>query len=370
MTWIGLDIGGANLKVADGHGYAHSEPFPLWRQPDRLPDALKKLLASAATELRVESDHLQLAVTMTGELADCFLTKAEGVRAIVRAAEQAAAGRSMQVYLTDGRFVPAADALGETLLAAASNWHALARFACPYCRGEHGLLIDIGSTTCDIIPLGKISTDFLPVAMGRTDPERLVAGELVYTGVQRSGVHGVVRELPWRGAMCPVAQEHFATTADAYVLLEEISEEAGNRDTADGRPRTKEFAQARLARTLCADTTLFSQADALRAARVVRDAQLDQLEEAVRHVLSRSVPPPTVVVLSGEGEFLARHLLDRLSWDGAMVSLAAELGDLTSRCGPAHALAVLARERQAWRQNKIFGGWNRPGCVPSRWQSP
>jgi hypothetical protein len=347
MTWIGLDIGGANLKLADGHRYAHSEPFPLWQQSSRLPDVLARLLALATSQMEVEPCRQQLALTMTGELADCFQTKAEGVQAIVRAAEQAAEGRSMQVYLTDGRLVAAEVAMANHLLAAASNWHALARFACRYCRGEPGLLIDIGSTTCDIIPLGKTSEGIEPVTMGRTDPERLVAGELIYTGIGRSGVHGVVRELPWRDAMCPVSLEHFATTVDAYVLLEEIPEEADNRDTADGRPRTKEFAHARLARTLCADTTLFSRADAVRVARMVRDSQLEQLEAAARRVLPRSVHPPAVVVLSGEGEFLGRHLLDRLSWDVEMVSLAAELGDSASRCGPAHALAVLARERYA-----------------------
>ncbi len=346
MTWIGLDIGGANLKVADGQGYARSEPFSLWQQPAQLPVALEKLLAQTTSRLEVPSCRQRLALTMTGELADCFLTKAEGVEAIVRAVKQAAAGRRLRVYRTDGRFVSAEAAMEKPMLTAASNWHALARFACRYCRAKPGLLLDIGSTTCDIIPLGKRSEGIEPVTMGRTDPERLVAGELVYTGVQRSGVHGVVRELPWRDTMCPVAQEHFATTADAYVLLEEIPEEADKHDTADGRPRTKEFAHARLARSLCADTGLFSRADALRAARVVRATQLDQLETAARRVLSRSASPPAVVVLSGEGEFLARHLLDRLSWEGETVSLAAELGDSASRCGPAHALAVLARECQ------------------------
>ena len=36
MTWLGLDIGGANLKAADGRGWAQIVPFPLWRDPDRL----------------------------------------------------------------------------------------------------------------------------------------------------------------------------------------------------------------------------------------------------------------------------------------------------------------------------------------------
>jgi len=344
MTWIGLDIGGANLKVADGRGFAHSVPFPLWQHPGRLASELTELLDWTTSRVAVAPRHQRLAVTMTGELADCFLTKAEGVPAIVCAVKQAAEGRSTRIYLTDGRLVSGEVAMEEPWLAAASNWHALARFACRYCRARPGLLIDIGSTTCDIIPLGKTHKEIEPIAKGRTDPERLATGELVYTGVQRSGVHGVVREFPWQDTTCPVAQEHFATTADAYVVLEEIAEDPNNHDTADGRTRTKNFSHARLARMLCADTTIFSWNDALRAARAIRNAQLEQLEKAAHRVLSAWAFPPAVAVLSGEGEFLARRLLGRLSWNGEIISLASELGNSASRCGPAHALAVLANE--------------------------
>ena len=76
MSWLGLDIGGANLKAADGRGWARSVPFALWRDPQGLAEALATLVESAPTAER-------LAVTMTGELCDCFRSKAEGVRHIL-----------------------------------------------------------------------------------------------------------------------------------------------------------------------------------------------------------------------------------------------------------------------------------------------
>jgi len=33
MSWLGIDIGGANIKVADGADYAASHFFPLWLRP-------------------------------------------------------------------------------------------------------------------------------------------------------------------------------------------------------------------------------------------------------------------------------------------------------------------------------------------------
>ena len=103
----------------------------------------------------------------------------------------------------------------EPLSVAAANWHALAQFACRYLAGEGGLLVDVGSTTTDMVPLLRGG----PAPHGLTDPERLLSGELVYTGVVRSPICGLATALPWRGQLCPTAQEVFATTCDAYVTL-------------------------------------------------------------------------------------------------------------------------------------------------------
>ncbi len=334
MSWLGLDIGGANTKIANGKGYAHSLPLPLWKHPERLATTLERLFAQAPS-----ADSI--AVTMTGELADCFATKAEGVAAILNAVEQAAGERGVCVYLCDGRFVQANTARAEALLAGASNWHVLGAFVGRYGEGERRLLIDIGSTTCDLIPLDSTG----PCASGKTDPERLASGELVYTGVERSPICAVVSQLPWRGKPCPVAQEFFATTQDAYLILDELQEEPENLETADGRPCTKAYAHARLARSICADTTMFSIADAEQAARVICEAQLDLITSAAQRVLARMAATPATIVLSGQGEFLSRKLLERIDLKCRIVSLVNELGSNVSRAACAHALAVLARER-------------------------
>lgn len=337
MSCLAIDIGGANLKASDGRGYAATRPFAVWREPGKLADEISALLSAAPA-------HALLVVTMTAELADCFATKAEGVREILDAVERAAAGRSeILVYQVDGQFVSAEQARRTPLLAAASNWHALAAFANHYAAAWPALLIDLGSTTADIIPLDPTG----PIAVGLSDPERLASGELVYTGVERTPLCAVIRSLSWQGHDCPVAAELFATTADAYLMLGEMSEEPGNVDTADGQPRTWPHALARLARMVCADADSFTAEDARQAAATVREAQLGQLQAAVEKVVSRFDSAPRTVIISGHGEFLLRHLLDRLHWRADVLSLTEELGPAASRCAPAHALAVLACERQA-----------------------
>jgi probable H4MPT-linked C1 transfer pathway protein len=333
VTWLALDIGGANIKVADGLGYCASEPFALWREPARLSEVLRLTMTRAPS-----CDHI--AATMTGELADCFVTKEEGVRHILTALKSAANGLPIWVYQTTGRLEPLHKALCNPLLAAAANWHALARFAARFAESSAAVLIDIGSTTTDVIPLvnGHLHS------RGITDTERLLTRELVYTGVERSPVCALVRHLPYRGQLCPVAQELFATTADAYLTLSELPEQPENTNTVDGRPATRDAARARLARSICADPTTFDAADAQAAAAAICRRQVAKIAAAVAKVLAQLQTPADTIILSGRGEFLARRVLNHIGSTKHIVSLAAQLGPELSRCAPAHALAVLARE--------------------------
>ena len=330
---LALDIGGANIKLADGKGYAANWPFPLWKNPERLADQIAHCLAAAPP-----AD--QLAVTMTGELCDCYATKSHGVRDIVAATNQAADRKQVAFYQTNGQFVSAETAMATPLLTAASNWHALASFAARFCDGKPGLLVDIGSTTADLIPIQSGRE----AARGRTDTERLFRGELVYTGVLRSPVCAVVDHLPWRGHRCPVAQELFATTGDAYLLLGELAEVANDTNTADGKPHTCSFAHARLSRMICADSEMVTREESRDFALHVCEAQLTMLERALSRVVSAMPCAPQVLLLSGQGEFLMRRLLERLGLAVHTISLTDELGTTASQCAPAHALAILANE--------------------------
>lgn len=332
MKILALDVGGANLKASDGAAFHVSRYFPLWKNPQGLADALRALIAEAPPSQTIVA-------AMTGELADCFATKREGVAAIVDAVAAAAGEREVQIYLTDGTFASPEEAKRRYLEAAASNWHATASLVARRIAPSAGMLIDVGSTTSDLIPLvgGRAA------AAGRTDPERLATGELVYTGVVRSPICAVTPTLPWRGRVCGVAQELFATTLDVYLWLGLLPEDASDRNTADGRPATRAAAHDRLARCLCADRELFDERDARAAAAVVRQAQVRRIAEAWTRV-NRTMPePPRTMVVAGEGEFLARAVLEHAGWVGPIVSLADEFGPIASRVAPAFALSRLAQ---------------------------
>jgi (4-(4-[2-(gamma-L-glutamylamino)ethyl]phenoxymethyl)furan-2-yl)methanamine synthase len=333
MDWLAFDIGGANLKAADGCGFALQHAFPLWRDPQRLAAELRTMIAESPPADR-------LAVTMTGELADCFESKLEGVKAILQSVHEAADGRHTRIYLTDGRLVAPTVVHRDPLAAAASNWHALATFVTRFAPEGNALLIDIGSTTTDIVPIhdGRI------LAVGRDDLQRLISGELVYAGVSRTPLCGLISTSPYREQLCPVMQEVFATTKDAYLILGELGENTTDQETADHRPATRRAARLRMCRMVGADESQFNMRDAVRMAQHVQEAQLQRYAEAVRQVVARQDSVPDIVILSGEGEFLGRKLLSLLGWEPDVVSMGQRLGPHASRAAPAHALAVLARE--------------------------
>src|SRR5581483_7793827 len=237
-----------------------------------------------------------IAVTMTGELCDCFETKRQGVHAILDAVAEAAGPVSVLVWQADGRFVSPATARAAPLLAAAANWSALATFAGRYAPDDTALVIDVGSTTADLIPL----SEGRPVPQGLTDPERLRSAELAYTGARRTPLCALVPG---------TAAEFFATTLDAYLVLGDLAEDADDRDTADGRPVTRAAAHARLARMLCADVETCTEEDTFQLALDARDRQADLLRRALGRVAGRLPEPPRTLILSGSGEFIVRRLL-------------------------------------------------------------
>src|SRR4030095_13896820 len=196
-----------------------------------------------------------MAVTMTAELADCFATKRDGVEFVLAAFRAAFPTTDVRVYGLDGRFRSVDDARQQPHDVAAANWMASATLVAR--THPDALFIDVGSTTSDIIPLvaGRVA------AVGRSDPERLCAGELVYTGCLRTPVCAVVRSLPLAGSRCRVAAEHFAIAADVHRWLGRLAENDYTCDTPDGRGRSRSEAGARLARMVCADSETLTDRD-------------------------------------------------------------------------------------------------------------
>lgn len=308
---VGWDIGGANVKAAClsiEHGRIQSlrvasQPFEIWRAKDRLPQVLQASLAA------VLPDQLPVAhaVTMTAELSDVFATKREGVQFVFDSLQSAFPAAEIYALNLTGQFEQLAVAQSHPLDFAAANWVASASWLArqyPDC-----LLIDVGSTTTDIIPIldGKLA------AFGRTDLERLAAGELVYTGLLRTNLAAIVQSVPLQGRICRVASEYFAISADIHLVLGHISPPDYVCPTPDGRAPTVDSARARLARLVCADTEQLSPTEIDTLAAHIYLQQVRQIEDGLSQTLSRLPALRTFPVLAlGSGAFLAAQAAHHL----------------------------------------------------------
>ncbi len=317
---LGLDIGGANLKAVHTSGAARTVAFPLWNHPDRLSDELARLCAAMPP-------HERLAVTMTGELCDCFATKREGVRAILESVRQAAGRVPTCIWTNQGRFCTGDEAAAAPLRVAAANWLALAHFVAGLFPAETVLLIDTGSTTTDIVYLHH----GIPEPCGLTDLDRLRSGELVYTGVRRTPICAVLG--------MEVAAEFFATMHDAYLYLGLTPANPLDCDTADGRPATRERSGARLARMRCGDAETFAEDEIHALAERAVQTQRQAVGGAIDRVM-KGRGPAQRVVLSGSGEILGRSV--GAAFAKNITSLAELFGPGLSEAACAYAVAMLA----------------------------
>ncbi|MBD3675966.1 MAG: H4MPT-linked C1 transfer pathway protein [Planctomycetaceae bacterium] len=336
MSIVGLDIGGANLKAAHIDGECLSEPFPLWQHPEQLSAKLAELVSRLPTSKT-------LAVTMTGELADCYISKTEGVLAILDAVEEMVEGRSIHVWNTAGEFVDVEVAREFPILVAAANWHALATWVGKLTPEGNALLVDIGTTTTDVIPL----EDGFPVPLGRTDLERLQTGELEYTGSRRTILCSLAHTVPVGRNRCLVSSELFATTHDIYLWLGDTHEDASDTSTADGRPATREATRDRLCRLICADRHEVTDDDLTNVCLFLKDVQKKRITGSIDRVRGRMVGDCDQVILSGSGSFLAEEIFSQHAKfsSATLQSLSSIVSPAAAESACAVALTRLAEER-------------------------
>ena len=310
----------------------------MWREWRELPQRLQELIAGCS---------MRIAVTMTGEIADCFSSRKQGVESIVDSVVRMASDRVV-FYSTEGTFLDAAEARRNPMRVAAANWHALARLAATFTTRERCLLVDVGSTTTDIIPV----VHGTPVSRGLVDQDRLAESELIYTGVARSPLCAIIPSIEFESRIYPLAQELFATTRDAYLVLGHLEADRLDRNTADGQPATAEAARCRLSRMVLAEPDWMTLPRAQRFANEIYEAQIEVVGNAIRRVTNRydlaersgeGVDPWTIVT-SGQGEFLAQRASERSAVDHEIVSLAKKLSGDLSTCASAFAVATLAAE--------------------------
>ena len=206
MKIIGWDIGGAHIKAAKidfKKKTSKTEQIysPIWKNVNNLKKSIKLI----KKKLGKTNYH---AITMTAELSDIFPDRKHGVKHVVNLSSKILGEKNIFFY-SKKIFLKKKSAIKKHFELNSMNWHATASFISnffPNC-----ILVDIGSTTTDIIPIKNkeiISKDV-------SDYQRLKSNELIYLGVLRTPIQAVEKKKN-------LINENFANLSDVYRVLNKI----------------------------------------------------------------------------------------------------------------------------------------------------
>ena len=346
---IGLDIGGANLKAAFVSAGENGDvivchdvqrPFPMWAQWRQLDAALSEQLQQAPRQ-----SLGMVAVTMTGELADGFKNRRDGVFHIADCVERVFSGQRIVYYSCDGNW-RSRDELDQYWdQVAAANWHATARWLARRLPSPPTLVVDMGTTTTDV----SIIENGIVGSRSKNDLERLQNQELLYIGADRTPVCGLLNDVIYNSVKIPLANEFFATIGDCLIWKRATPEQQLETQTADGRPKTRINCGQRIARLLCRDLSDL-ESDLI-------DAIAEQTIESVKHQLTQLISAHVDrsdvnrAYILGQGRALVRQLfkasfpqIDLIDGTAGDAKNAPQTHPYTS---PANAIAFLAMKELA-----------------------
>ena len=343
MPIIGWDIGGAYLKAVLLSNNSEiiqilQLPCQLWKGLDQLESAIKEVLKA----FEISHTSTKHAVTMTGELVDLFANRHEGVIQISTLAVKLL-GKETMFYAANAGFVVYADVQRFVADIASTNWHASASVLATHV--QEALLIDIGSTTTDIVVIkaGKVSSATL------SDAARMTDDSLVYTGVVRTPIMALAQKLAFEGLEINVAAEFFATMADVYRLTGELLPESDMAETADGKGKTQLESARRLARMVAHDVEAKPMETWITLANTCKAVQINQIKVAVL----KHLKPNMCIIGAGAGSFLVEQIAAelRLSYQSPITAMlltepvnASKKYNL-ERCFSAYAVALLAKRQ-------------------------
>jgi len=337
-TFVGWDIGGAHVKASllvDGRLRDVAQwAAPLWQGLAHLDAAV-----DAAHQRWRGLDRARHGVTMTAEMTDLFAHREAGVLALTRHLT-GRLGPATHFFAGPTDWPVQASVAARWRAIASANWLATANLIAT--RWPDALLVDIGSTTTDLIPI----RDGQPRPTGSTDAERLASGELVYLGVVRTPLCALARQIRFAGRQFNVMNEFFASTADVFRLSGELDPAHDQHPPADGSDKSQEASRCRLARMIGMDAR-DAPPDAWRDfADSWRQAMFDEIDRHLTRVAqAAALPAGAPLVGAGSGLFLVRELATRGGRPyvpfHTLVSPDATNPDWANTCAPSVAVALL-----------------------------
>ena len=295
MKIIGWDIGGAHIKaVKIDFEKKKSETkqiySPIWKNTNNLKKSIK-LIKKKFGKCNYH------AITMTAELSDIFLERSDGVKYIINLSSKILGDKKIFFY-SKKNFVRKEIALKNTSILNSMNWHATANFISrffPNC-----ILVDIGSTTTDIIPIKNQKI----ISKGSNDYQRLKSSELIYLGVLRTPIHAVEKKKN-------LIYENFANLSDVYRILNKIPTKFDLSPTQDNKSKNKHDSARRIARIFGKDYKKKHFLKWKKTAYQIEGEHLKILKRVIKKIEKKIFLKKVPIIGAGLGEFLVKKIYNK-----------------------------------------------------------
>ncbi len=313
FIFVGWDIGGAHLKLAvlnynSDLRLVQQFSTPIWQGLQYLEEQINWIINNILN--KYDPKKLIHAVTMTAELCDFFQNREEGVSQICQLLTRLLSNQKIYFYAAEKGFVLHNDIEAVLNNLASSNWHATASNVAKIY--DQGLMVDMGSTTTDIIPFKNKKL----INEGTSDHQRLGSNELIYTGVVRTPVMAITDHAYYEQKKYGLMAEYFATMADVYRVLGLLNEQADQSNTADSRDKTKLDSMCRLRRMIGLDysDTEKEQKNTIEMALYLSDIQASKITTAIQDILKKNFSEQNVIIIrAGCGVDILSKILQSLA---------------------------------------------------------
>lgn len=284
---------------------------------------------------------------MTAELSDAFRNKKEGVHFILDSASQSFKNEFNSVLNVRSELISVKKAKANPIEVAGANWVATGWLISQ--KIKNCIIIDVGSTSTSIIPInnGKISNK------GNTDFEKLMVGELVYTGLIRTNIAAIVQRIPIRKSEVTVSSEFFSQSGDVHLILGNIDKKNYFANTPDDRGKNRIDAMQRLAKVICGDLDIISQSEIYTMAEYIYSKQIEQISDALKKVylnLKEKNNQEIPIVVTGIGKVILAKKAAQLLGLKKIIDINKIIGNNSYQASPAVGVGIMEASKLAGRK--------------------
>ena len=299
LLYLGIDIGGAHIKIVGLDQFQNIclikyRKCYLWKNPKKLKQEITFINSLSSNK------SIFCGVTMTAELCDIFPDRLTGAKIILNECKKI----KFKTFLYSK-----SDKVFETLQSnnlsnlMSMNWHSIGKYLTNFVK--NALIIDFGSTTTDFICIknGKIMNKAF------NDFKRLSNGEILYTGLMRTPLFAIKKNVKYKSKNISIIPEYFSNTSDIYRINKKIKKEFDIDDETDFSDKNVIGSYKRIARSFGMDYHFKDKLFIKKLSENIMNEQLNMIYENTEKLLKKfNMKKKSLIILSGIGQEVLKKL--------------------------------------------------------------